>query len=222
MGFSLWGSARMIRKYVSTEGFEAHQALLQREKVLLIAWHQTTLEVTASMMCLTGPSVAMMNTMKNPLMTWLFKRARSRFNYVDMVYRDQGLRPLLKGLKNIGQCVIIPDEDFGARGANTVFLPFFAVQRATLVMPAKLAKSAGAKVVTCGTRLIAETGKYVCTFSPPLDLDNEADDAVRMQVINDSLEALLKQAPEQYMWTFRWFSSRPGGEPSPYDVVTTK
>jgi lauroyl/myristoyl acyltransferase len=89
-------------------------------------------------------------------------------------------------------------------------------------MPAKLARSSGAKVVICGTRLIAETGKYVCTFSPPLELDPDTNDAAHMGIINATMEQLIKRAPEQYLWTFRWFSSRPGDAPSPYDPVSQK
>ena len=39
--------------------------------------------------------------------------------------------------------------------------------------------------------------------------------------ICDAMEALIRRAPAQYLWTFRWFQSRPDGNPGPYDPVST-
>ena len=43
--------------------------------------------------------------------------------------------------------------------------------------------------------------------------DDEQLDAARM---NEELEKLIMQAPEQYMWSLRLFQTRPNGEPNPY------
>ncbi|MGI9315833.1 MAG: lysophospholipid acyltransferase family protein [bacterium] len=224
MGLSLWGSERRLRKLVSLEGFETHQNLVKSKNVLVVTWHLTTLEISANVLTLAGDSVSMMKPLSNSLLTWQIARGRRHLHAGDpiLVTRNEGLRPLLRGLRDGRQCILLPDEDLAGEQIDHVFVPFFGVPRANLTTPVRLAKSAKAVVVTCATRLIPETGRYVFTVSPPLqDLDGKdvEKDAI---AISRSMEELIKQAPEQYMWTFRWFRTRPDGEPDPYDPVPGK
>ncbi len=219
MGLSLWGSERRLRKLVSIEGLEDYQQLRTDKKVMLVTWHLTTLEICANMVGLAGPTVSMMKSMKNPVLTWQFARARSRFNDIDLVLRNEGLKPLIQGLGEGKQCFLIPDEDIVGSQGKIMFVPFFGVARAMLLTPARLAKLAGAVVVTCAARLIPETGRYVCTFMPPIEPVDSADVESVSRAITESMEHLIRQAPEQYLWTFRWFQTRPDGAKSPYDVI---
>ncbi len=34
--------------------------------------------------------------------------------------------------------------------------------------------------------------------------------------MNAAIEAGVREMPEQYMWTFKFFKTRPNGAPSPY------
>ena len=219
IGVFLWGSEKRVLSVVKVNGLEEHKQLLLNKKLVVVAWHQVALEATASVMTMGGHSVAMMNRMSNPLMTWVFYRARTRLSNIRLVVREQGLRPLLKGLRDLGRCIVIPDEDFGSRGGNSVFVPFFDVPRSTLLMPVKLAKSSNADIVVCATRLDPGTGTYFCEFSDPIAAPADLDEAVWITKVCEALEAYVKLAPLQYMWTFRWFQSRPNGEPSPYEVI---
>ena len=117
------------------------------------------------------------------------------------------------------QCLLFPDEDFGDDGQGTVFVPFFGVQRAMVTTPGRLARSAGARVVTCVTRLDPASGRYRCVFSAPLEDTGENDPPAVAKAISRSMERMLADAPEQYMWTFRWFQSRPDGAESPYELI---
>ena len=166
----------------------------------------------------------MMKPLNNPLLTWQLARGRRHLHAGDpiLVTRDAGLRPLLRGLRGGRQCILLPDEDLGEQQSEQVFVPFFGVPRANLTTPGRLAKSANAAVVTCATRLIPETGRYVFTVSPPLQGLDGKDVTRDAAVISRSMEKLIQQAPEQYMWTFRWFRTRPDGENSPYDPVPEK
>ena len=224
MGLSLWGSERRLRKLVALEGFNTHKQLVDTQSVLVVTWHLTTLEVSANVLTLAGDSVSMMKPLSNPLLTWQLARGRRHLHAGEpiLVTREAGLRPLLRGLRDGRQCILLPDEDLGGQQTDQVFVPFFGVPRANLTIPGRLAKSANAAVVTCATRLIPETGKYVFTISPPLEELDGKDVVKDATTISRSMEALIKKAPEQYMWTFRWFQTRPDGEESPYDPVPVK
>ncbi len=72
-------------------------------------------------------------------------------------------------------------------------------------------------MIPCICRLVPETGHYVTTVAPPLENfpgDDEVKNATRL---NQAMEQLIMQAPEQYLWTFRWFRTRPGAMGNPYD-----
>ena len=106
----------------------------------------------------------------------------------------------------------LPDMDHGAR--NSVFVPFFGVQAATLPMVSKLAKLTGAKVIWG----IAETTPegYVMHLSKPLENFPTSDATADTLRLNQELEQFILKHPDQYLWTHRRFKTRPEGEPSVY------
>ena len=75
----------------------------------------------------------------------------------------------------------------------------------------------GARVVPCATHFDSRRGVYVVDIADPLANfpgDSEHSDAA---ALNRAMETLIARAPEQYMWTFRWFARRPHGAPNPYN-----
>ncbi|WP_066959936.1 lysophospholipid acyltransferase family protein [Microbulbifer sp. Q7] len=219
MGLALWGSEKRLKKLVQLEGFEEQRKLVAEKNVLAITWHLTTMELCGLLMTMAGSSVSMMKLLKNPLLNWVIARGRGHMSDLDLVPREAGIRPLIKGLKSGRQCILLPDEDFGFRGGDVVYVPFFGVPRAMLTTPGRIAKATGAVITVCATRLDPATGKYYGTFTPPLTEVKGDDPVADAKAICSAMESLIRQAPEQYLWTFRWFHSRPDGDESPYDPV---
>lgn len=222
MGLTLWGSSEKIRSLVKTAGLEQHIQLCKRTNVIVVTWHLTTLELSGNVLSTAGPVVTMMNRMHNPVLTWVFARARCRFTEVKLLMRDEGLRPYIACLRAGRQGVIVADEDLGAKDSGLVFVPFFGAQRAILSTPARLAKSASARVATCASRLDPTTGNYLFTITPALEGVDGTDLVADTKAIAASMEQLISLAPEQYMWTFRWFKTRADDAPSPYDPMPAK
>ena len=219
MGLMLWGSEKRLRNLIDLEGYEEHRQLVARERVLLIAWHLTTMEVTSAILSLSGPAVSMMKPIGNPLLTWIVARGRKHRADIVLVTRDAGFRPLIRGIRSGRQGYLFPDEDFGEAGPEVVFVPFFGVKRALITSPSRIARAARARVAVCASQLDAATGRYRCTVTPPLEGVTGEDPETDLRVICSAMEALIQRAPEQYLWTFRWFRTRPDGGESPYDPV---
>jgi len=218
-GLALFSSEARVRKLIKFDGLDNYRQMLAEHKVITIGWHLTTMEFGNNILGMAGPAVSMMKPMNNPLLTWIFAYGRTRTCDTELVTRDRGMRPLLKGLKEGRQCVLFPDEDLTEGGQGSTFVPFFGVERSMVTTPGRLARSSRAKVVTYATRLDSSTGLYHFSFGQPLDdAAYESPEAMALS-ISQSMESLLSAMPEQYMWTFRWFKSRPGGAPSPYDPV---
>ncbi|MCY3767745.1 MAG: lysophospholipid acyltransferase family protein [Gammaproteobacteria bacterium] len=216
MGLAMMGTKNRIGKFTSVQGMENLSGLPGTQKTILITYHTTTLDMFP-MSFMTGIDlVSMMKRDHNPVLNWFLYRSRMRHRKVKVYMRDQGLRRILDGMNEGRACFLVPDEDLGA-GKHTVFAPFFGQDRSTLNTVGRLARITDAVVIPGICRLIPETGCYVTTLLPPLD-DFPTGDQVRdASIMSEAMEKLIHQAPEQYLWTFRWFQTRPAGMESPYD-----
>lgn len=213
-GVLWWGSRRRIDRLLSLEGAEHLQA--QRDAgrpVILLTSHNIGLDFGATALTRYFPSVGLVKTARNPLFDWCMARGRTRFLGV-LYRREEGMRPVLRAIKKGHAFYYLPDEDLGPE--NSIFVPFFGVQTATIDALSRLAKMSGAVVLPFVTIYRPERGDYVARISPPLDNFPSDDTLADTSRMNQELERLIREAPAQYMWSMRLFQTRPDGSPPPY------
>lgn len=215
LGLATMGSRKRLRKFCTVHGKEHVTANLGKPGVIFFAFHTTTLEICSASILHDVPLVSMMKRDRNPVIAWFLYRARKRFHNVELYMRDESLRGLLRGLDAGRLCYLVPDEDFG-EGRHTVYAPFFGQPRSFLNILSRISGRTGAVVVPCICRLEA-SGHYVTTAYPPLEGFPGGDEAEDARAISRFMERLILEAPDQYMWTFRWFRTRPDGLPNPYE-----
>lgn len=148
----------------------------------------------------------------NPTMDRWVKAGRQRFGSPRLVSRREGLRPLLKGLRDGASLCLLPDMDHGDR--NSIFVPFFGVQAATVTSLPRLASAADVPVATLVCRMVP--GGYRIHAGgvwSDFPMGDDAQDARRM---NAELEHLILTMPGQYHWLHRRFKTRPAGAPPVY------
>ena len=155
---------------------------------------------------------SMYSAQKNKVFDQALRRARQRFSNATLITRKQGLRPVLKALKEKRAFYYLPDMDFGAKDA--VFVDFFGVKTATVTAMSRLAEISGAKIIPLVTRQTVDG--YEARFYPawedfPTD-DPEAD----ARRLNAFIEERVVEMPDQYFWVHKRFKTRPPGEPSLY------
>lgn len=215
LAFLAWASHRRFERKTEVVGLEHLRASLARgRRVILLAPHALGMNVGGIAVSRHERVFSMVKPQRSPALNWLLARARSRYG-APLIERAQGLRPVLRALKQNLIFYYLPDEDFGPE--HSVFAPFFGVPTATLPTLGRLAALAEADVIPCFTRMLPGGRGYRVLLEPALAGFPSGDplaDAARM---NSVLETGLRAAPEQYMWTFRLFRTRPGGAPSPYD-----
>lgn len=177
--------------------------------VILLAPHFVGLDFGGAAVSHAYPRVfSMYSVQKNKVFDRALRRARQRWNNAELVTRQQGLRPVLKALKQKRIFYYLPDMDFGAKDA--VFADFFGVKTATVTAMSRLAEITGAKVIPLITRQ-TENG-YESRFYPAWDnfpSDDPEADANRM---NAFIEARIREMPDQYFWVHKRFKTRPEGE----------
>ncbi|MCY7386667.1 MAG: lipid A biosynthesis acyltransferase [Burkholderiales bacterium] len=184
-----------------------------KKPVIVLAPHFVGLDIGGARFSKEYPDVfSMYSEQKNKVFDDALRRARKRFNNATLVTRQQGLRPVLKMLKDKQPFYYLPDMDFGAKDA--VFVDFFGIKTATVTAMARLCRITGAKVVPLVTRQTAdgyEARFYAAWEDFPSD-DVEAD----ARRLNAFLEERILEMPDQYFWVHKRFKTRPPGDPSFY------
>ena len=213
MGLVSWGSrSRIDRLCTVTGGEELERLRNSGEKVLLVIPHVLGIDMTGAALSPLAPGASMMKTPSNPLLhRWLW-RGRSRFG-ARIYTRNQGLRPLVKAVRAGYVGYFMPDEDLD--GAHSVFAPFFGIPTATLPVVGRIARMTDAKVMPVFCEL-DNHGRYHVTIGQPLSGFPSGDIEEDAAAVNAAFEAAIRRAPEQYLWTLKWFRTRPNGEASPY------
>jgi len=141
-------------------------------------------------------------------------RVRGRLGS-ELVRGDRkGLMRLMGILKEGGVAGILPDQS--PRGKTNAYAPFFGMDVMTMTLVGKLVQKTGANVlVTYAERL--PNGEGFKILVTPAEPGIGADDAVAgATALNQSVEKVVRMAPEQYQWEYKRMRHRPPGNPNPY------
>ena len=152
--------------------------------------------------------------MRNEVIDWLVARGRKRFG-TRTITREAGFRPLIKDTRAGRVLIYLADEDLGED--VSVFAPFFGVQKATVPVLGRLAKSCDAIVLPCVSCYDEKRHKYVVKLLSPIEDFPQGDDIADATAMNNAVEIAVRQCVVQYFWTLRFFQTRPAGEVSVYE-----
>jgi lauroyl-KDO2-lipid IV(A) myristoyltransferase len=215
MGLVWWARKKFLDQYLKIEGLEHYHAALESGRnIILLTGHFSALDIAGPAISRHYPQVGLVKPISNAVLDYLMARGRQRFH--GKVYlRDKGMRPIIKAIKAGYGFYYLPDEDLGPQ--KSIFVPFLATESATITALNKLAKLTNAAVLPTSARRISAKEGYHIVIHPVMENfpgDDPEADAKRM---NAELARMVAEVPEQYMWTFKFFRSRPNGEASPYD-----
>jgi len=205
-----WASDARLRSMVRLEGLEHLDSAGSR--VILLAPHFAGIEATGIRLSMDRDLSSLYQHQKDPVVDRQLFKGRTRFS-PNVVSRQQGLRRVLRWINAGIPFYYLPDLDFGRKG--TTFVPFFGVPAATAIGLSYIARTTGAAVVPCVTRMLPEGG-YVAQFYPAwteFPSGDEVKDARRMMAF---IEERVLEMPEQYHWMHKRFKTRPEGEPGFY------
>lgn len=202
-----WGSVAPMRKGLRVEGLE-HLAAARAggRGVIVVSGHFTTLEISARLMCDYAPLAGMYRPHNQGAMEWAVKRGRLR--YATAMFTRDELRPALKHLKQGGLLWFAPDQD--TRRGDSVFVPFFGHPAYSLTSTHQLARLSGAAVMAF-SHVRRDDGGYTLTLSPAFEDFPSTDATADTARVIAAIEAMVRQAPTQYLWIHRRFKRQPDG-----------
>lgn len=216
----IWfGSPDEIRAFVSLTGIEqVHAYTDQHKPVMLLAPHFIGLDAAASRLTLEGPQGGTIYAeQRNKLIDDFVRLGRSRFHNVRLISRRDGVRGLIRLIKQGLPIYYLPDMDLGRRGAALV--PFFGVPAYTQMATAQLARQFNMPVFPVVSTWDPQTGLYHVEILPELQSFPDPNRTLEEDTahLNALLETWIRPRAAQYYWVHRRFKHRPDGEPSPYE-----
>ncbi|MBK7014442.1 MAG: lipid A biosynthesis acyltransferase [Sulfuritalea sp.] len=207
LGLWWWASPARIRRLVRLEGGE-RLAEYKGKPVILLVPHFVGIDAGWIRMALEQGLVAIYTRQKNRVFEAAMNGGRLRFGNCELASRQEGTRKALKAMKAGRFFHYSPDMDYGPR--ESVFVPFFGVQTATITGLSRLAKLTGATVIPVITRM--EANAYVARVGEPWTAYPGDDDVADARRLNAFIEAEVERSPEQYYWLHKRFKTRPAGE----------
>ena len=204
-----WSSGKRILSLIRVEGIEHFEAIKGQPAILLTP-HFVGMDAGGQWVAQHTDTVCMYANQKSRYLTELLLNKRARFRNQRLYSRQQGLRPILKGMRAGMPFIYPPDQDQGVK--DGAFIPFFGVPAATMFSVSRIAQMTGAKVVPCITRLLPGAAGYVLTFYPAWENYPSGDDLADARRMSEFIEQRILEMPEQYFWLHKRFKTRPKGE----------
>jgi KDO2-lipid IV(A) lauroyltransferase len=142
---------------------------------------------------------------------WVAK-GRQRFGDVRLFRREDGVKPIVSALRQHELLYLLPDMNFGP--SESIFVPFYGEQAATVPSLSRFAKLGRARVVPVITRMTV-AGYEVVVHPAWADFPTE-DAHADTATMNRRLETFINTMPAQYFWVHKRFKTRPPGAPALY------
>jgi KDO2-lipid IV(A) lauroyltransferase len=204
---------RMKRFITVRDKHYLDDALARGKNVILLAPHFVGLDMGGVRLSMDMKYVSMYRKARDPLLEYLFQR-RCRFGGA-VLERMSGLRPIIRYIREGRPFYYLPDQDMGERAS--VFVPFFGIPTATVTTLSRIAETTNAVVIPCITRILPHGRGYEVLFHPPFENFPTDDPVADARHMNEQIEQWVREMPDQYMWSYRRFKTRPNNEPSLYE-----
>jgi Kdo2-lipid IVA lauroyltransferase/acyltransferase len=184
--------------------------LMRSEPAIFVTGHCGNWELLGCVLASIGyPLVALARPLDNPLLDdWMLRIREARGM---TVVTKWGATPILQDtLRSGGRLGFIADQNAGDGG---LFVPFFGRYASAYKSIGLLAMRYNVPIVAGGAKRVGERFQYQLHFADmirPEDWANQPDPLFYITArYTRAIEAVVRGAPEQYLWIHRRWKSRP-------------
>jgi KDO2-lipid IV(A) lauroyltransferase len=205
----------IANRFIRYDGLEHYLAARARGNgVLILTGHIGPWELSSFYHSLAGyPMSMVIRRLDNPLLDRHVNHIRCLHGN-RVLHKDDFARGLIAAMRKGETVGVLMDTNMTP--PQGVFANFFGTPACTAAGVARVALKTGAAVVPGFMAWHADERKYVLHFLPALELtktgDDEADAQANTQLFTRTLEAIIRQYPEQWLWVHRRWKTRPAGE----------
>jgi KDO2-lipid IV(A) lauroyltransferase len=202
-------NASNIGEWIRYEGLENYLSAKQQGRGVLVATaHLGNWELSAFAHALmTEPMNVMVRPLDNPLLDHLIETRRT-LSGNRLILKKDAARLVVRALKNNEAVGILIDQNTAA--AEGVFVDFFGRLACAGTGFVKLANHSGAAVLPGFALWDEKQRRYTLRFYPQIALTGDVQQDT--QNIQASIERVIRDNPDQWMWIHRRWKTRPDGE----------
>lgn len=209
-----WGSEARLRSLMQVEP-RVPVDLFKAGPTILLCPHFVCLDVAGIAVALEEPSVcSIYSRQRNKVFDEALRKGRIRFGKIRLFSRGDGVKPIIRAMREGLPFFMLPDMDFGSKDAE--FVPFFGTPAATLTATARIAAATGAKVIPVIATFLPNYRGWKIKFYPAWENYPGDDMVAATRQMNAFIEERIREVPSEYLWTHKRFKTRPPGAPSIY------
>ena len=212
-GILWWAPESRLRRLIHVDPRVPLDTIRSGPTILLCP-HFVSLDVAGVAVVLETNLCSIYTKQQNKVFDDALRKGRSRFRPVRLFSRGEGVKPIIRAMREGLPFFMLPDMDFGEKDAE--FVPFFGIPAATLTAPARIAGATGAKVVPVIATYLPDYRGWKVTFHPPWENYPGDDIIAATRRMNAFIEDRVMEAPAEYFWAHKRFKTRPPGVPGIY------
>jgi Kdo2-lipid IVA lauroyltransferase/acyltransferase len=176
---------------------------------LLLVPHLGNWEVLNPFLVQRGPLVALYRPPRIEEAHRVLLEPRERAGCTMIPATPAGLRDLYRATAAGKLTVVLPDQEPIRRSG--VFAPFFGVSALTMTLVARLLRRLRSTALFVFA-LRTPDGRFTVHFRQPPDGLDDPDLEVAASRLNAGIEQCVREKPEQYLWSYKRFKTRPEEE----------
>lgn len=181
------------------------QALTNKKGVIIVAPHFGCWELLNAWLNQYTAPMIMYKPNKNKSVDRFILTARENFNATLVTTDKTGVAAIFRHLKQSGLTVILPDHL--PKPSGGIYAQFFEQNVLCTTLVSKLAQKTQCNVLGLTCVRQASGFKVVCQNMHPDIIGQDLQRSV--ECLNQDIEQMINQAPEQYIWSYKRFRRMP-------------
>lgn len=204
-----------LKRVVRVDGGEPLQAAVDSGKpVMILAPHLGCWEVLNFWLADHYDLHVMFAPSGLPEVDALVRQGREHFGSTMYPTTARGVAGLVRAMRKGAMTAILPDQVPDRRSGRHA--PFYGQPAYTGTLACKLVQQTGAQPFMAWAKRLPGTQGYELRFRPADNAIADPDLDTSLVALNQSIEALINEGPEQYLWSYKRFRRPPAGIRAPY------
>ena len=209
-----WSPEKKLRSIIKTKNFEYLAQAKKKGPVIVFSPHMVGVEIMSIFLSIDNPSISIYSKQKNKIFNDFLKEKRERFKRANLFSRQEGIKTIIRLLKQKNLLYLLPDMDFGIK--NSLFIDFFGVKTATVTSLPRLAKISNATVIPVTVKQEKNKLQYEISFHLPWEEFPGNNINIDLRKMNKFIENVVKKDIAQYYWIHKRFKTRPENDSKIY------
>lgn len=162
--------------------------------IIFLTPHLGCFEIAAQYYAAQAPITVLYSAPKHAAARRIVETARARHHLHTAPANLQGVKQLIRALRRCEAVGILPDQ-VPNHASEGEWSRYFGREAYTMTLPQRLQAITGARVILAFAERLPQARGYFLHLSA-------LDTPVRTTSMNDALERLVRQCPEQYLWAY--------------------